>query len=91
MLFDWDPAKADANFGDHGVSFEEAMEAFRDPNAVDEYDATHSDDEPRYALTGLSSRRLLFVVYTEKPGVIWLISARKAEGSKRKRYEEENQ
>ena len=31
--FDWDPEKAATNAAKHGVSFNEAMSAFRDPLA----------------------------------------------------------
>lgn len=89
MNFDWDNKKAEANLKAHDVSFDEAQEAFLDPNAVEFYDADHSTQtEKRYNLIGLSSRRLLFVVYTELEGsTVWIISARKAENKQRKLYE----
>ena len=31
LQFEWDPAKATANFAKHGVTFEEARDAFDDP------------------------------------------------------------
>jgi uncharacterized DUF497 family protein len=87
VRFEWDPNKAVINLRRHGVSFEEALEAFFDPNAVDDFDADHSEDEARYNLIGLSSRRLLFVAYTEpEEDVIHLISARKAEKKHRRIY-----
>ena len=92
MQFEWDPNKAELNFRRHQVSFEEAMEAFFDVNAVDEFDKKHSFDEDRYNLIGLSSRRLLFVVYAEysleEEVVIRIISARKTEGKYRRLYEQ---
>ncbi len=91
MRFDWDSDKAEINFGRHQVTFEEAIEAFFDPQAVDEYDADHSVYEHRYNLIELSSRRHLFVVYTEpEDGVIHIISARKAEKKHQKIYEGQN-
>jgi len=63
MRFEWDPDKAVTNLKRHRVSFEEAIEALFDPNAVDDFDPDHSSDETRFNLIGLSSRRLLFVVY----------------------------
>lgn len=92
MKFDWDNRKAEANLKAHDVSFDEAQEAFFDPNAIEFYDADHSTrTETRYNLIGLSSRRLLFVVYTELEGTTaWIISARKAENKQRKLYEEGN-
>ena len=92
MKFDWDNRKAEANVKVNDVSFDEAQEAFFDPNAVEFYDADHSiRTEKRYNLIGLSSRRLLFVVYTELEGpTVWIISVRKAENKQRKLYEEGN-
>ena len=45
MRFEWDDQKAIANLKKHGVSFGEATEVFYDPNALEDYDALHSDDE----------------------------------------------
>ncbi|MFN8499698.1 MAG: BrnT family toxin [Anaerolineae bacterium] len=89
MRFEWDPNKAAINFQRHQVSFEEAIEAFFDPNALDDYDAAHSGAEDRYNLIGLSSRRLLFVVYKEVAAeVIRIISARRADDQLRRLYEQ---
>jgi uncharacterized protein len=91
MRFDWNPEKAEINEGRHQVTFEEAIEAFFDPHAVDDYDVDHSIYEHRYNLIGWSSRRLLFIVYTEpEEGVIHLISARKASKKHQRIYEERN-
>ncbi len=90
MRFEWDEAKATVNLKTRGVSFKEAVEVFFDPNAVEGFDAEHSDEEDRFYIIGFSSRRLLFVVYAERlqGDVIRIISARKAEGKKQKEYEE---
>ncbi len=90
MRFEWDEAKATVNLKTRGVSFNEAVEVFFDPNAVEGFDAEHSDEEDRFYIIGFSSRRLLFVVYAERlqGDVIRIISARKAEGKKQKEYEE---
>jgi len=90
MRFEWDEAKAAANLKIHGVSFNEAVEVFFDPNAVEGFDAAHSNDENRFYIIGFSSRRLLYVVYAEKlqGELIRIISARKAEDKKQKEYEE---
>ena len=90
MRFEWDEAKAAVNLKTRGVSFNEAVEAFFDPNAVEGFDSEHSIDENRFYIIGFSSRRLLFVIYAERlqGDVIRIISARKAEGKKQKEYEE---
>lgn len=88
MRFEWDPDKAATNLKRHRVSFEEAVEAFFDPTAVDDFDPEHSLEETRFNLIGLSSRRLLFVVYTQpEDDVIRIVSARKAEKKHQGIYE----
>jgi len=87
MQFTWDPDKAAANWKRHRVSFEEALEAFFDPHAVDDFDPEHSIAEARFNLIGLSSRRLLFVVYIQSAeNEIRIISARKAEKKHQRIY-----
>ena len=88
MEFEWDPKKAAANLKKHGVSFLEAMEAFADESAIDELDPAHSfNQEYRFALIGLSSRRLLFVSFTmPDESTIRLISARKANRAQERFY-----
>ena len=41
--FAWDPEKAAANRGKHGVTFEQAATVFRDPLALSLYDEEHSE------------------------------------------------
>lgn len=79
MIFEWDSDKAKINLQRHGISFEEAQLAFEDENLIDALDETHSEDELRFNLIGLTAKGLLFVVYTERGDeVIRIISARKA-------------
>ncbi len=87
MEFEWDENKERINIRKHGVNFSEAQEAFEDENAIDDYDEPHSDEERRFALLGLSTKRLLFVSYTvRRNSVIRLISARKANQNQEKFY-----
>ena len=88
MKFEWDPRKASRNFEKHRVSFQEATEAFADANAIDEFDKKHSSDtEHRFALIGLSSRKLLFVNYTMRGEMtVRIISARKANTAQQQLY-----
>ncbi len=89
MEFEWDPGKAAANLRNHGVSFNEAAEAFSDENAVEFFDDDHSVDEVRFQLVGLSSIRLLFVGYTVREEMIRIITARKASAKQVKYYNEQ--
>lgn len=79
MRFEWNDQKAVRNLEKHGVSFGEATEVFYDPNALEGHDLEHSANEHRFFIVGLSSRRLLYVVYAERHGdIVRIISARRA-------------
>jgi uncharacterized DUF497 family protein len=66
--FEWDPDKADANLGKHGVPFEEAVTVFADSLALNMPDPLHSIDEERYLVLGVSSRGRFVVVAYAEPG-----------------------
>lgn len=88
MRFEWDDQKALENLEKHGVSFGEATEVFYDPNAIEDYDISHSSEEARFVIIGMSSRRLLFIVYAERDaGLIRIVSARKANKAQQNLYE----
>jgi uncharacterized protein len=88
VRFEWDDRKAVENLSKHGVSFGEATEVFYDPNALEDYDVKHSNDEIRFRIIGLSSRRLLYVIYAERVvEVVRIISARKADRAEQQIYE----
>ena len=89
MKFEWDSRKAALNLAKHGVSFEEATTAFRDPLSATTLDPDHSVSESRFITFGLSSkRRLLVISHTELGETIRLISARLVTKQERKIYEE---
>ena len=89
LEFEWDPEKAEANLGKHGVSFEEASTVFGDPLGRLAYDAEHSRGEERFVLFGRSEAgRLLAVMHAERGEAIRLISAREMTPNERKQYEE---
>lgn len=84
--FEWDADKAAANVLTHGVSFDEALGVFADPNLVEVTDLAHAD---RFNSIGFSSvGRLLFVVATERGERTRIISARKATASDERLYTE---
>jgi uncharacterized DUF497 family protein len=89
--FEWDPTKAASNFLKHGVSFNEAMTVFDDPDRLLLPDPWHSTpQEKRELVIGTSDlERELLVVYTERdPDRTRIISARPADRRERKRYHE---
>ncbi len=83
----WNPAKAESNWQKHGVRFVEAETIFNDPHVAWLEDEDHSEYEDRYLAIGESvSRRLLVVAYTIRDDEAWLISARNATSTERRRY-----
>lgn len=87
VKFEWDEHKAQSNIEEHGVTFEEAAEAFFDP--FYQWGDTSVNDEQRNFIIGYSlSQRLLLVVYTERGERTRIISGRPATRSERKLYEE---
>ena len=89
LHFEWDPAKAAANFKKHGIAFGEARSVFADERARIIADPAHSDDEDRFILLGLSIRLKLLVVchcYRSKSNTIRIISARKATTAESRQY-----
>ena len=91
-MFAWDTPKAIANFDTHGVSFEEAVTIFTDPDGLDWRDVAHSAQEVRYKRIGICiAGNILLIVYTlrkTKNGqeAIRVISARAASRKERKAY-----
>jgi len=54
LLFEWDHKKARQNIKIHGISFDEASTAFRDPLSKTIADPLHSKGEERLVLIGES-------------------------------------
>ena len=84
-MFEWDTSKAVSNLRKHGVSFDEAMTVFADPDALDGPDVTHSAHEPRFLRLGRSSAG--HTVRRSGDGeAIRIISARRASRKERTAY-----
>jgi uncharacterized DUF497 family protein len=64
LEFDWDPAKAELNLKEHGVSFDEATTIFRDTLSITIADPDHSDSEDRFIDIGMSHRGQLLLYRT---------------------------
>ena len=88
--FEWDEAKAAANFAKHGVTFEAARDVFRDPFAIELLDDRRTYGEERWTIVGMAHERLLFVAYTMRDEAIRMISARAAEPFEQREYHEQN-
>lgn len=73
MVFEWDEDKNLVNIEKHEVSFNEATQAFLDPNRKIRLNAKHSTTEMRYYCLGMVGDRVLtvrFVVRDQKVRII---------------------
>ena len=88
--FSWDSFKARANVRKHGISFELAKEAFKDPYLVRDYDWFVGGETRWHTIGMVRGRLLVLIVHTihEDNGdeYIRIISARKAEKRETEKY-----
>jgi uncharacterized DUF497 family protein len=84
--FEWDRAKAAANYKKHGVRFEQAVGAFNDAFALVELDDSEDYGEDRFVLTGRAASSIVVVVFAERKERIRIISAREAMEYERRNY-----
>ncbi|MGD0162014.1 MAG: BrnT family toxin [Candidatus Sulfotelmatobacter sp.] len=91
LEFEWDKAKAKANFRRHGVSFDLAKTVFKDPFAIERLDDREQYDEERFVIIGVAEGKVvLFVAYTERQERIRIISARRATQYEQDDYFQQN-
>jgi uncharacterized DUF497 family protein len=93
MRFVWDSDKEAINRDLHGIDFATAAQVFHDPNAVEDFDADHSQDgEDRWTTIGMVGEVLMLVrvTWTDRDGddVIRIISARPARPRDRALYQQ---
>lgn len=88
MEFTWDPDKAAENTARHGVSFDQAIKAFDDPDAIYIEDPEHSEGEIREKLLGMADDTgIVLVVFTVREGDVYrIISAREATRKEKQIY-----
>jgi hypothetical protein len=85
--FGWHAAKAVSNAAKHGVTFPDATRIFLDPVRTDVSTARPKDGEDRRKVTGRMGAKLYTVVYVWRVGgLIWLISARRANRAEERNY-----
>jgi uncharacterized DUF497 family protein len=90
LRFEWDSEKNESNYLKHGITFEEAVTVFDDDLALTIYDESHSGDEERFVIIGMSRSFIeLFVCHCYRNGdeVTRIISARRATKNEIKLYE----
>lgn len=92
LRFEWDARKAAINLRKHGVSFEEAKTVFLDEEALLIPDEEHSTEEDRFVIMGFSVQLRILVVchcHRQSDDIVRIISARKANSTERKQYEQQ--
>jgi uncharacterized DUF497 family protein len=91
VRYEWDPAKAKANFAKHRVRFADAVTVLEDDLALTMRDP-FSEEEERWITLGRDVLgRLLVVVYTWRAESVRLISARTATARETTQYEEHHE
>ena len=90
MIFEWNPEKDRSNRENHGLSFEQAQQAFFDPQRVILEDVKHSADEPRFFCIGLVEGLVATVRYTMREDRIRIFGAGYWRAGKRLYYGEES-
>lgn len=92
VRFDWNEANREKNWRKHGVSIEEAQEAFLDSHGILFDDVRHSFAEDRYIAIGKTYQgRCMFIVFTVRSHLVRIISARPCKRKEVELYEETNQ
>lgn len=92
-LFEWDEEKTGINLKKHGLSFQEAIEVFKDPRRLEYLDEAHSSEEElRFLTIGklLFGATIAIVVSTDRSGATRIISARYANKKEERLYYENN-
>lgn len=86
MRLEWNLQKASENLRKHGVDFADAVIALEDVNALTIEDKDH--DEQRFRTLGMVPNfNILYVIYTyREKDCLRIISARKADRSEQKQY-----
>jgi uncharacterized DUF497 family protein len=88
MDFEWDMAKSDLCQISRNFDFTYVISIFIDPNLFIERDQRWDYGEERFRALGLLDEKVFVVIYTKRPAVIRIISARRANRREVRRYEE---
>lgn len=90
MSFEWDEIKNRENIKKHGISFENAQNAFLDANRIIADDVKHSStSEKRYFCFGMVGKTVITVRFTYRNNIIRIFGAG-AWREGRRVYEENN-
>jgi uncharacterized DUF497 family protein len=85
-VFEFDPAKSEANAAKHGIDFEQAQALWDDPNSIALGTVYHGDEE-RHILVGSLEGRHWTAICTRRDGRIRIISVRRSRPREREVYD----
>ena len=86
LVFEWDEAKANANYRKHRVTFQVAARTFDDSHGLDLVDDRMDYGEERWLHIDLVEDRVLSVTYTRRAGADRIVSARSSTRRERRMY-----
>lgn len=86
MIFDFDPAKDEANRARHGVPLAFGTRVFEDPRLMLRTTLRVGDEEERFKAMGLVDGKLWTVVHTWRGTIIRLISVRRSNTGEQRDY-----
>lgn len=81
--FEWDERKRALNLEKHGIDFRDAISVFDHPHLTAE---TSRNGELRKVSLGRIAQCVIAVVWTDRAGVVRIISARSARRNERQAY-----
>jgi uncharacterized protein len=84
-MIEYDKDKNDINISKHGISFDEAVKLFHDPDLIEL--SAKSSDEPRYLLIGCIQDKHWSAIITYRNNKIRFISVRRARKEEAELYE----
>jgi uncharacterized DUF497 family protein len=84
-VFEFDPDKSQSNREKHGIDFVQAQKLWDDPDLLEV--RAKSDDEPRYLLVGIISRKYWSAIVTYREGKVRIISVRRSRQTEVELYE----
>ncbi|MBI4207467.1 MAG: BrnT family toxin [Betaproteobacteria bacterium] len=84
-MFEFDPAKSEADKAKHGIDFNEAMRLWEDGNRVEI--PARTTDEPRFLVIGKIAGKHWSAVITHRGEKIRIVSVRRSRPEEVKLYE----
>ena len=86
-MFEFDPAKSEANRAKHGIDFEEAQALWQDADRF-ELPSRKEGDEERWLIVGTIAGKMWTAIVTYREGVPRLISCRRSRRKEERLYEQ---